>query len=689
MPNQNPADSCGCNAIGRWDYGPWVWPPFNTGAGLINGPIDLGGGLVIPGTPNPSLVPEAFMDTPVVNGTAYPYLKVDRKPYRFRILNGCNDRYLNLQLYYAEPLTVSVVDGGSGYRHAPKVKFTGGKKLDDEHFKPTKAKAIISNGSVVGVEITDPGYGYLTAPKVEFEGGGEHVKKAHAIASINSEVKMISACPTQNIPPYYPMMDGRAGGVPDPKTSGPSMIQIGTEGGFLPAPVVLPNTPIGYQYNRRDITVLNVLEKTLFIGPAERADVIIDFSQVPKNVSTIILYNDAPSPVPAFDPRYDYYTNNPDQTSTGGTPSTLAGYGPNTRTIMQFRLSHKKRKKHFDLKALQEALPTAYVASQPAPVVPQTTYPGQYQASTDTYARIEDTSLKFTPVGESSPVTMQMLPKAIIESFELNFGRMNAVLGTELVFTNAGNQTSVPLNYIDPPTEYIADNTPQIWKITHNGVDTHAVHTHLFNMQLINRVGWDGAIRPPDANELGWKETIRMNPLEDIIVALRPVKPTTPFTVPLSERPLSPSMPSSSTFGSFDPYTGNAVTWSNSNTHTFGWEYMWHCHLLGHEENDMMRPVVFNLVAANPDVSGSNSAPRFVTLILNSTMPGPTPDHYEITVTAPAPTQNSGQVFLTSVFPFGVNVPTTGPYSFKVQAVYLTPTPGTSMPTFVTVDVTQ
>ena len=55
------------------------------------------------------------------------------------------------------------------------------------------------------------------------------------------------------------------------------MIQIGNESGFLPAPVELPNTPIGYNYNRRDIVVLNVQEKTLFLGPAERADVIVDF----------------------------------------------------------------------------------------------------------------------------------------------------------------------------------------------------------------------------------------------------------------------------------------------------------------------------------------------------------------------------------------------------------------------------
>jgi hypothetical protein len=44
-------------------------------------------------------------------------------------------------------------------------------------------------------------------------------------------------------------------------------------------------------------------------------------------------------------------------------------------------------------------------------------------------------------------------------------------------------------------------------------------------VQLLNRVGWDGIIRKPDANELGWKDTVRVSPLEDTIVALRPVVP--------------------------------------------------------------------------------------------------------------------------------------------------------------------
>ena len=84
----------------------------------------------------------------------------------------------------------------------------------------------------------------------------------------------------------------------------------------------------------------------------------------------------------------------------------------------------------------------------------------------------------------------------------------------------------------------------QIWKITHNGVDTHPIHFHLFNVQLINRVAWDGALLPPEANELGWKETVRMNPLESLIVAMRPVEPTNqPFEVPNSVRLIDPTMP--------------------------------------------------------------------------------------------------------------------------------------------------
>ncbi len=51
--------------------------------------------------PTPSLVPEFWGDTILANGTAYPFLKVEPRRYRFRILNACNTRFLNLSLVLA------------------------------------------------------------------------------------------------------------------------------------------------------------------------------------------------------------------------------------------------------------------------------------------------------------------------------------------------------------------------------------------------------------------------------------------------------------------------------------------------------------------------------------------------------------------------------------------------------------
>ena len=461
---QDNAAPSGLNPAGRWDYGPLVWPP----SPVTNDTL-----------PQLSTVPEAFMDTPIVNGTAYPYLTVARKAYRFRILSAANDRSLNLQLYYAVDAATRLVK--------------------------------CNNNTVVGC----------------------------------TEVKMIAA------------PDGRDGGIPDPANVGPSMIQIGTEGGFLPAPVVLPNTPISFD------GVGNVANKTLLLMPAERADVIIDFSNVPDG-STIILYNDAPAALPGGDPRYDYYTNNPDQTGSGGAPSTLPGYGPNIRTVMQFRVSGAQTLNATLLSDLQSALPVAFAASQPAPIVPEVAY----GAGTNTYAKLMDTSM--TVSGKVIPFK----GKSINEGFDSTYGRINAMLGTQ---SPDGLSASVPLAYIDPVTETLKSGQTQLWKITHNGVDSHPIHFHLVNVQVINRVAWSGEILPPADNELGWKETVRMNPQEDIIVAMRPAVPPVPFAVPDSIRPLDVTMPA-------DPVTNPSTN--------FGHEYVWHCHILGHEEFDLMRPMV-------------------------------------------------------------------------------------------------
>jgi FtsP/CotA-like multicopper oxidase with cupredoxin domain len=530
IPNQDPTDLLtGANPLGRWDYGPWFWPVFPVAS---------------PYPPIVSHVPEAFMDTPLVNGTAYPYVDVAPAKYRLRILNAMNDRMVNLQFYQADP-TITPFDPATG----------------------------------------QPNPGYL------------------------KEVKMVPAVPNPAIPfpPVWltqtpgmipDILDSRPSGVPDPTLRGPAMIQIGTEGGLMPAPALLPNTPVGFEQNKRNIVVLNVLEKTLFMAPAERADVIVDFTNFAGK--TLILYNDSPAPVPAGDPRYDFYTGNLDNTSQGGAPSTIAGYGPNTRTIMQFRVSGTGGTAPVDdypaalLTSLNTNLPAIFATTQDKIIVPEPAYPvaSGANSATATYSLISDTSLTFTPLGSAAPVTKHLLSKAIQELFDPE-GRMNATLGVELPFTGALIQTTVPLGFLDPTTETIGPNEIQLWKITHNGVDTHGIHFHLVNVQVINRVGWDGAIRLPDPNELGWKDTVRMNPLEDIVVAMRAKVSTYPFAVPNSIRPLAPALPVGSTFASLDPLTGQPITVTNAITN-FGHEYTWHCHILGHEENDMMRPFVLN-----------------------------------------------------------------------------------------------
>ncbi len=137
----------------------------------------------------------------------------------------------------------------------------------------------------------------------------------------------------------------------------------------------------------------------------------------------------------------------------------------------------------------------------------------------------------------------------------------------------------------------VASDGTQIWKITHNGVDTHPLHFHLYDVQLLNRVAWDNIITPNDPTELGWKETVRVSPLQDTIVALRPVLPELPFELPNSIRLLNPMTPPGSPYGfnSVDAQ-GNPTAPITNKLVNFGWEYVWHCHILSHEEMDMMRP---------------------------------------------------------------------------------------------------
>ncbi len=595
MPAQNPGDPSGMSSFGRWFYGPWFWPPAKDAkyppmANPYFDPTcdpdtaDFCEPALVPSTPNNSVGMEAFHDTPVINGTAYPTTTMDPKTYRFRILNGSDDRVWNLSWYVADPAT-----------------------------------------------------------------GTEVALKA-------SEVQAAQTDP--NVSP-----------TPDTTKSpkGPDWIQIGNEGGFLPTPAVVPAHETTWITDPTRFDVGNVDQHSLLLAPAERADVVVDFSAY--RGKTLILYNDAPAAFPGRISTYDYYAGGPDLRPAGA-PSTLPGYGPDTRTVMQVKVSSAAPALAFDrpnttadqmgklMAAFAHHLDAAgkpagvFESSQNPIIVGQAAYNGALGTSfagsgacnatgapattkCDGFARIAEQggdTFKFDTLS-GAKMGVKIEPKAVHDEMNsANFdewGRMSSNLGLEAPGATPLLQNVILYPYVNPATEILdgtkstdplkvtpvsaaAPDGTQIWKITHNGVDTHPLHFHLNDVQVLNRVTWDNIILPPEATELGWKDTVRVSPLEDTIIAVRPIVPRIPFGIPDSNRPLNPMMPlgakgsatgangSEAGFNNTDS-GGNPIDPITNKMTNFGWEYVWHCHILSHEEMDMMRPISLQVPRTVPD----------------------------------------------------------------------------------------
>lgn len=135
------------------------------------------------------------------------------------------------------------------------------------------------------------------------------------------------------------------------------------------------------------------------------------------------------------------------------------------------------------------------------------------------------------------------------------------------------------------------------WDLVNITNDTHPIHVHLIQFQIVNRQNFDAVkyeeewlklngepplqhptiplpIEPflhgnpidPDPNERGWKDTIRANPGQITRIRLR-------FAPQNADpRKVKPGV----NLFPFDP--------------SFGPGYVWHCHILEHEDNEMMRP---------------------------------------------------------------------------------------------------
>jgi FtsP/CotA-like multicopper oxidase with cupredoxin domain len=338
---------------------------------------------------------------------------------------------------------------------------------------------------------------------------------------------------------------------------GPAMYQVGSEGGFLPAVAVHPNgipCPLDLNADSTGQTANADGPFNLLLAPAERADIVIDFNNVPSG-STFILYADAPAPFPGGDSRNDYFTGDPDQTDIGGAASTLPGFGPNTRTLMKIIVTGGAGDGMATptwLANLNVKLKSNFLTgNQPGLLYsngdPSTPGPVPYKGRID-----------------------RML--TLNEAFD-DYGRLIQTIGTAT--SKSLDNTGLPtwgLPYISDATETPSAGATEVWQIFNLTGDTHPIHFHLVNVQVIQRQpfrGVPGKLKftgppiPPDANELGWKETVRMNPGEATTVITKFDLPKLPAAM------------------------GNPVS-----PRTGGHEYVWHCHILEHEEHDMMRPLI-------------------------------------------------------------------------------------------------
>ncbi len=243
--------------------------------------------------------------------------------------------------------------------------------------------------------------------------------------------------------------------------------QIGADGGHLPAPVQCTE---------------------LLMAPAERADVIVDFSNVPVGTE-IILGNVGPDePFGGGIPGVDFPEANADTTGQ----------------VMQFRV----------------------VA---ATSVDRTTPAHRLRLP------------EFRPLGGANNTRQVSLNEEDSATLP-GIGPRAALLGT----VDAAGM-GMPMMWADAPTETPRLGDTEIWEIFNHTEDAHPVHPHTVQCQVINRQAFDGLPRPPEPGESGYKDTVIAYPGEITRIKAK-------FAV--------------------------------------RGRYVWHCHILEHEDNEMMRPLV-------------------------------------------------------------------------------------------------
>jgi spore coat protein A, manganese oxidase len=257
--------------------------------------------------------------------------------------------------------------------------------------------------------------------------------------------------------------------------------QIGNEGGFLPEPVELPE---------------------VLLGPAERADVIVDFTNVPAGTPVHML-NVAP-----------------DEPFGGGVPGVdFEPAAPaTTGQVMRFDV-------------------VASTGPDPSSPPSQLVLPALAPLGAATLTRElslneqESATVKVSPEGGN--IVLDCAGGEPFAPAEADLGTLNA--------DGSGN----PLGWDEPPTEFPEVGAIEVWELYNFTEDAHPIHIHEITFEVVNRQPFDGSARPPASWELGRKDTVIAYPGE--ITRVKAL---------------------------FDR----------------AGLFVWHCHIVEHEDNEMMRP---------------------------------------------------------------------------------------------------
>ena len=282
-------------------------------------------------------------------------------------------------------------------------------------------------------------------------------------------------------------------------------------------------------------TATSVPPNGLVLASAERADLLVDFSDLDPGTELTVL-NTATAP----------FDGSPFAAAEAESAASLEGLLPYPR-VMRFRVVSGKR----------AAL--TITGTLAADYSPPTTE--ELQAAPRRVIALVERELE----GEPSMLTMREL--AAVD--EMYAGPVVTVAQGERMT----RYRTVAAHFEDATTFFPMLDQYEVWQLMNLTGDTHPIHLHLDPFQIVSRgpiryempdqgiedknltaavrlerAAGDALDHVIDENERGLKDTIRVNPHEIVEIAVR-----------------------------FTKYSGR---------------YMYHCHILEHEDRDMMRPFV-------------------------------------------------------------------------------------------------